>query len=149
MHEMLRQFALAQHAADTAATITIKSRYCHYYLTLLQDQTPQLLSTNQHLALTALQVDFDHVCAAWLYALEQQDFVLLAQSVEALFYFCTIRGSIFEGITLVAQVAAALQEVVAGQRDPQSQEEFSRVREYLGAIYAHLPDIQSARPLLR
>jgi tetratricopeptide (TPR) repeat protein len=155
MHEMLRQFAEAQVAQRPPERATQRAstlqRHSRYYLHWLQQQTPQLLNAEQHLAMALILADFDNIRAAWQWAVEQQDFEMVALALEGLLHFCYIRGRTHDGVTLLQQAADGLQ----GQDGPIGADSpakpvhlLGKILARMGALYADLPDPVHAMPIL-
>jgi DNA-binding SARP family transcriptional activator/predicted ATPase len=112
LHELLRQFAAEQLAADDADRNETQRQaqleHSRYYLTLLAEQEGPLQGQQQRSAVDSIRADFENISVAWRWAVHQREFALLAPAVHALFLYCEVRGSYREGITLFAQATVEL-----------------------------------------
>jgi len=112
--ETVRQFALELATGDEQAQRQVQWQHSHYYLGLLGEQQERLQCQTQRVALDLLRRDFANISAAWQWAVAQQEFVLLAPAVHALFLFCDVLGNYRIGIPLFAQAVAELAAALAG-----------------------------------
>ena len=68
IHELLRQFAAEQLAAQPAEAAATAQRHGHYYLAYLAARTERLVNSEQRQALNEVGEELENVRAAWLWA---------------------------------------------------------------------------------
>ncbi|HRW08894.1 MAG TPA: BTAD domain-containing putative transcriptional regulator [Caldilineaceae bacterium] len=87
IHELLGQYA-AEKLADSGQMATIRAAHAAYFAQLMQQQERGLKGREQRQAKAAIAADFENVRQGWLWAVERRDAAILAQSGEALYWFC-------------------------------------------------------------
>jgi predicted ATPase/class 3 adenylate cyclase/Tfp pilus assembly protein PilF len=90
-HELLRQFAAEQLAADPAEQQAALDRLAGYFTGLLAEYTPRLQSQGQRAAFEELEADFDNIRLAWSWAAEHCQVDRLEQALLGLFLYCDVR----------------------------------------------------------
>lgn len=107
LHEAVRQFAAAHLAASSELGL-IRDRHCDYYLFMLGEQEQRLKSAAQWETIRQLTREFDNVREAWSWAVEQQKFGLIRQTLRSLGWMCDIVGWMQDGIDQLEPVVQAL-----------------------------------------
>jgi predicted ATPase/DNA-binding CsgD family transcriptional regulator len=98
IHELLRQYAAEQLAADTAALAATRQRHATYFAGFLAQHESRLKGAGQHEALQAIDAELDNVRAAWRKAAGQQDRALVEQALGSLFLYYQMRSRPQEGL---------------------------------------------------
>lgn len=117
MHEMVRQFAAANHAKRPDDLAIIQARHAAFYAKWVEQQGRELQSPRQKEALHALTADIDNVRAAWRYACEHGKMVLLRQMAIPLDWFYELRGWHAEASAMFAQAHQQFAHAIT-QGDP-------------------------------
>lgn len=104
-HELIRQYAAARLHANPQEAAETQARHSHYYLTLLQEQTPQLTSRQQKETFVALSAEMDNLRAAWKTAVAQQQLDLLRRSAWPVYYFYELHNFFQEAEALFSSAA--------------------------------------------
>lgn len=91
VHELLRQYADQQLRLNPAVYHTGRSKHAQYYLSLLSEQGELMKGPKQKEALDLVEAEIDNIRFAWFWAVEQQDWEGLAQSLEGLFVYTETR----------------------------------------------------------
>lgn len=96
VHELLRQYAeeKLKHSAAQDAAYDAHSRY---YLSWLAQLAPQLKGFGQLDALNLIDVDFENVRAAWIWAVGQRDAATVEAACEGLYLYLTFRNRLMDG----------------------------------------------------
>jgi predicted ATPase/transcriptional regulator with XRE-family HTH domain len=105
LHELIRQYAAAQLAADPAAQAAARERHSRYYLTLLQQREPDLVGAQQQQTFVALKPEIDNIRAAWHAAIAAQALDLLGGAAWPFYYFYELHQYFQEGETLFGRAA--------------------------------------------
>ncbi|MEZ4682369.1 MAG: BTAD domain-containing putative transcriptional regulator [Caldilineaceae bacterium] len=108
IHELLRQFAAEQLAAQPAEAAATAQRHGRYYLAYLAERTERLVSSEQRQALNEVGEELENVRAAWLWACEQRDVAALTQATDSLYQFYWVRRRGLEGQAVFARTLAGL-----------------------------------------
>lgn len=101
LHELVRQYALKQLQAIPGRYHETVCRHSVYYLNLLENSLPHLLSRRQQETLRALTVESDNIRAAWEWMLEQGEFAALGRAALSLLFYCEFSNLNFEGERLL------------------------------------------------
>ena len=83
IQQLLQQYGQTRlgAASETEATRTAHS---HYFMTFMNQRTPDLKGGRQIEAFDEIEVDFDNIRAGWLWAVAQADYDALGQAIEAI-----------------------------------------------------------------
>jgi predicted ATPase/DNA-binding SARP family transcriptional activator len=92
VHELLRQYAGAKLAEDPEGAAETYHRHSDYYCCWLQDMEPALKGAQQERALAALEMEADNVQLAWSQAVQQEQWALLQDTMDALGYSLELLG---------------------------------------------------------
>lgn len=95
MLEILRQYALRKQS--TAESAALQAQHMRHYLGLLMEHGEALRGGPQQLALTLIAREIENIRFAWDHAVEQRQFVLLAEASNALGLFYYMRSWFAEG----------------------------------------------------
>jgi predicted ATPase/class 3 adenylate cyclase/tetratricopeptide (TPR) repeat protein len=116
IHELLRQYAAEQLAADPDQVQAARDRHAAYYLTALAARERDLTGARQIEALSEIERDSENVRAAWEWAVMHRQESLLAPAAGCLSMFYEWQGRIEEGevaFRLAADSAHATAESIA------------------------------------
>jgi DNA-binding SARP family transcriptional activator/predicted ATPase len=97
MHELLRQFAAEKLAEAPTHQAEAQRRHAAFYLQRLAQQEQPLLGPKQQSALETISADIDNVLVAWERAANQQEFMLIAQALQAFYLYFHIRSRYVDG----------------------------------------------------
>ena len=111
MHELLRQFAAEQLAADPAEQSAMRGRHAAYFLAYLTQREPLLMGKEQSHALAEISAEIANILAGWQQAVAHLDLAALEPAVDALYRYYWIHGRAQEGAELLAQAAARLSAI--------------------------------------
>lgn len=103
MHELLRQYAQQQWAANADEEGTIRTRHSAYYLRFLSPRASLLIGRARRVALEEIAQEIENVRAAWQWAAQQGDLIALHEAVEPLYHFYQIQSRYQEGKDLFVQ----------------------------------------------
>ena len=102
IHELLRQFAAEQLARDPRREAQVRQRHAAYYLgriaALRVNSGAKNPGGHHQATLAAIESKLENVRVAWIWAVEQQLFGLLAEGMEGLCDFYQRRGRVEEGL---------------------------------------------------
>lgn len=105
IHELLRQYAEEKLQASGAAAATHQA-HATYYTHLMAQAESRIKGQGQLEALNQIELDFENIRAAWQWAVDHADFEAINQSLEALYWFCTMRAQVPTGEQLFRQARA-------------------------------------------
>jgi predicted ATPase/transcriptional regulator with XRE-family HTH domain len=114
IHEMIRQFALEQ-LRQSGREAEARRQHATYYLQLLVDEEGHLTGAGQQDALEKLDIERENLRMAWLWSVEQQDWMLLDQGVDGIYNLYHIRSLYHEGADLFS---LALQNLTFDSSQP-------------------------------
>jgi ATP/maltotriose-dependent transcriptional regulator MalT len=140
---MLRQYA-AERLDEKQETASLAQRHAAYYLSLLEQRTPDLRGPKQQEALALITADIDEFRAAWRWAVVQRDHAAIAKAVDSLFHFYDMRSWFAEGATMFG----AAREALSSYSTPGSAVVFGNVMAREGWFRFHLGDSAEARERL-
>lgn len=114
MHTLMHQFAAEKLAAthDPAAVRALREQFSVYYLSYTTAQEAILAGADARPGLQAISCEMGNIRQAWLWAAEQAQVAILAQSRPALVNYCLIGGHAREGNRLLQAAVAGLEQVV-------------------------------------
>lgn len=107
IHELLRQYAEEQLKISGAADSTHQV-HTTYYTDLMAQGESRIKGQGQLEALNQIELDFENTRAAWQWAVEHADFEAINQSLESLYWFCTMRARVPTGEQLFQQAREQL-----------------------------------------
>ncbi|MCI0647257.1 MAG: tetratricopeptide repeat protein [Chloroflexi bacterium] len=108
LHELLRQYAAEQLAADPALKEATEVRYATYYGAFLAEREQRLLETDQERALHEIDPEMDNIRLAWRAAVERQKLDVLERGLWTLGFYYVLRGWTAEGQEVMESTLAAL-----------------------------------------
>ncbi|MEZ4737654.1 MAG: BTAD domain-containing putative transcriptional regulator [Caldilineaceae bacterium] len=111
LHELVRQYAAAQLAKFPAYKQRIAAAHAVYYIDLSHSLEGALLVHFD--AQQKLQQEFENICAAWRWSVEQGDLALLAKGLESLYSFYRLAGRYREAIQSFASALTVVRHAVA------------------------------------
>src|SRR5258708_29158756 len=109
IHELLRQYGAEQLVGLDPSSET-QGRHCGYYSGLMQRCQAAIKSAGQSEALQQIESDFENIHAAWNWAAQQADTVLLNAMLESLFQFGLIRSRYRETADIFQRTLEQLNE---------------------------------------
>lgn len=86
VHELLRQYA-AEHLAQFEETAAAQATHGGYFLRQLAVRTQQLKGDEQLAALNTTAADFQDMLMAWGWAVEQNQYALVAAALDGFFWY--------------------------------------------------------------
>jgi len=130
LHEVLRQYAMAQLERAPAQEQRTRRAHSHYYLALVAETETLINGHDAAQGVAVLQHAVDDIRAAWQWATATDDLPLLQQSIPTLLRFFVLTGQAEEGSLFadgaLRQVAAPLQAAADGQRRGKQGDEHAR-----------------------
>lgn len=109
MHGLLRQYALAKLAQETAVYTQTRADHCHYFAEFMQQQAAHLRGGEQIATLGSIGDEIDNLRAGWRYAVKNADEASIAAYLDGLFLFYDIRSWVREGEEVFGTAIVALQ----------------------------------------
>jgi predicted ATPase/transcriptional regulator with XRE-family HTH domain len=109
MHELVRQYAATQLAANPAEHSAARDRHSGYFLTLLQRRERDMKGSLQKAVLAELVVEADNLRPAWDWAVEQGKAAEVRGALRSLSWFYEIRGWLQEGEAVFRRAAGAFE----------------------------------------
>lgn len=110
LHELIRQFAMAQLQTDPAAVAQAQQWHRDYFITFLEERTAGVKGGKQKETLVEIKADIDNVRLAWRRAVAGRDAKAIERSAECLFVFYLYSSGHYEGQAAFQQAAAAFIE---------------------------------------
>ncbi|MBI5033936.1 MAG: tetratricopeptide repeat protein [Chloroflexi bacterium] len=108
LHEVIRQYAQAHLADDSARETTIRNRHSEYYLEKLCCREKDLKSAALRETLRELTDEIDNLRVAWGWAIEHEKFAALGDAVMGLGRLFELGGWLTEGIQQIEPLVQAL-----------------------------------------
>lgn len=108
LHDVIRQYAREQLAANPVAHADAAHRHGEFYLRWLADQDSRLRSAAQKQTLADIAQEFPNIRSAWQWAGGQGQPALLQRAAFALFYFLELRNRLQEAESLFRSAGDAL-----------------------------------------
>lgn len=145
LHEVIRQYALLYLREDQARCSAVRDRHSEHYLDLVAACERALKSGEQQDALQTLAHDADNIRAAWLHAIERENFALLGAAVRSLGWMFEVAGLLHEGIETLEPLARSLR---ARPDTPDSRRILGRTLTQQGVLYFRSGTFDQALRLL-
>ncbi|MCL5998447.1 MAG: tetratricopeptide repeat protein [Chloroflexi bacterium] len=117
LHELLRQYAAEQLNLAGQADAT-HAAHCAYYGDFLCERERDLKGRRQLEALDEIDVEFDNVRAAWLWAVEHKRAETIQCAIHSLRMFCEWRSRFQEGEYLFRQAQEAFAPAGTSRPEP-------------------------------
>lgn len=114
MQELVRQYAASHLQEHAEEEHTARTRHAAYYVSLLQQHEPVLLSHRQMEAVAELGADIDNLRAAWDTCINFQQLDLMRPALSSLWRFYDVRNYCQEGIMLFSRAAQMVEQLLAG-----------------------------------
>ncbi len=133
LHELIRQYAAARLEENVMEKQATRERHSQYYLTLLEEQEPDLRSKRQKEMLTKLTADIDNLRIAWDFAISGEVVDLLRCASGPLYYFYELLQYFQEAETAYKRAADMLRARLAtleGQKDPELEGALGEILNY-------------------
>lgn len=145
MHELLRQYALAQLAHDPEAEQATRERHLAFYVSFLAAQGQAIFKGEQHAAMRAVEPEMENIYTAWEWAIDHaraNDVMIMA---TPLIDFFQMRSRYVEGAQMLAQAVAAFAAKPPTQAIGAS---LAFLRTGLGSLLIRLGQIVQSQTLL-
>lgn len=113
MHELVRQYAADQLAANPSEAQAAHEQHCAYYANWLASRKPMLQGLQQHEAVAEITTEIDNVRAAWQYAVDHRsiDALWLMTQGSVLTWFYELRSWYQECEALTRRAVEVLRAV--------------------------------------
>lgn len=108
MHELLRQFAAEQLAADPQAAVQVHTRHAAYYMEWAAGKAADFDGGGRQAALRAIEQELGNLQAAWDWAVVQGDLALLGKAIPNVGAYYLQRSRHAEGYTACKRAVARL-----------------------------------------
>ena len=115
LHEVIRQYAFS-HLSENPRNLEPHTRHSEYYLGLVRDNEKYLKNRAQQDTIRRLTGEIDNIRAAWIWAIDHNDFEQLRQAGRGFGWYFEITGLYREGIE---QLELLVQALEAGPLDDQ------------------------------
>ncbi|MCE7985521.1 MAG: hypothetical protein DYG89_30470 [Caldilinea sp. CFX5] len=115
LHDLVRQYAMAQLQMNAAALAQTQQRYAEYFAALLEQQLPGLFQTTA--ARRFLQVDLHNIRHAWQWLVAERQVALLDKTLLPLTLFHLYNGSFQEMATLCEAALGTLRPALGQTGD--------------------------------
>lgn len=145
MHELLRQIATERLAADPQLEEKTRTAHANYYGEFLAKRTAWMSGAQVTMALDSIEQSFENIRIAWRRLLETASWQRLDLALDALYYFCTIRGRRSEAVHLLE----VLEQTLMRTYDNRTERLLTRVQSRLGACYLGLGNQNLAQMLIQ
>jgi predicted ATPase/DNA-binding SARP family transcriptional activator len=109
LHELLRQYGLAELERDPEEQMAATSRHSAYYLRLLAQHGLEIYGPKIHEALAILDADAVNVRAAVCWGIEQRNLPALEEALFGLFTYFSLRGVFTEVPDLLGHMQQMLE----------------------------------------
>lgn len=108
MHELVRQYAADQLAADPAAFAIVRDRHCTYYTDWLATRASAMTGAQQHTGLADIATELDNLRTAWHYGVDQRQVRPLERIADdGLLWFYEVRSWYQEAESMCRRATAA------------------------------------------
>jgi len=126
LHEVIRQYALS-HLNNHPCNPETYQSHCEYYLKYLAERERSLKCASQQEAIRQLTDEIDNIRAAWMWAIDHQNFAFLERAGRAFGWYFEITGLYRDGIEQLDLLVQALK--TGSPEDP--------CHKVLGLAYIH------------
>ncbi len=145
MHELLRQYAAEKLGPEAAA---VSAGHANYFADFTERLHKLLNGDQQKQALATMSREFGNVMAAWQWALDQGDDLLLGRFTDGLWAYLDDRGLYRDGLALFERaLAAAPEEGQAQAVDTEGSRVWTYLRLAAGFFHQRLGQYPQARQL--
>lgn len=110
IHELLRQYVEEKLLAPDLV-ISLPDAHCAYYLTLLYELEADIKGHRQIDGLNEIEADIENIRIAWTHAIQNRYFDLIAESMECLLQYYTVRTRWLERSSQTTQALNGLAPV--------------------------------------
>jgi tetratricopeptide (TPR) repeat protein len=145
IHELLRQFAAEQLAAEPQVEQTVRRQHATYYLPWLAAQDADLVGPRSTTAIQAIETELGNINEAWRWAGEAGAVALLDAALVSLHHFYSLKGRAPEGVALFTQAATRLGEP---PHDEARTLTLARLLTFQSALLIEMADFEQAHLLL-
>jgi predicted ATPase/DNA-binding SARP family transcriptional activator len=96
MHAAVQQFGAEALAANPHVAERAHHDHSRYFLSIIAAEAVTLDTRDAHTAADAIQLEWDNISRAWLWAAQSGAYELLERALDGLVRFCTLRGLLQE-----------------------------------------------------
>jgi tetratricopeptide (TPR) repeat protein len=143
-HELLRQFAAQQLAAFPNEERATHKRHSVYYLQWINERGPIMLRPSGREALGEVTAELQNVRQAWQWAAAQRDFAAIDRSYSHFWHCYWMTGRAQEGLALITQVLAQLEDAARDADTPLARRVLQRLTYQRGNQHYFLGDFPAA-----
>ena len=108
LHEVIRQYTKARLNENSSALNETCDHHSEYFLLYIREREKSLKSGAQQDAMRELTREMDNLRAAWSWAIERNQFLLLGSAVRGLGWMFEVSGLLREGIEQLEQLIKTL-----------------------------------------
>ena len=112
MHELVRQFAAEQLAANRDERAAVEKRHADYYLRFVAEREHQLTRSQPRAAASEIRGELDNVRQGWAWASAQVNLAALERTAYSLGQFYMLSGLLKEGSQVLGAVVAAITDAL-------------------------------------
>lgn len=87
IHELLRHYA-EEKLNESGERQAVHDAHCHFYMNFIERRDADIKGRRQLEAYNEIDIEFDNVFAAWVWACEQRYYDLVGQTMEVLELYC-------------------------------------------------------------
>jgi DNA-binding SARP family transcriptional activator/predicted ATPase len=150
MHEIMRQYALAQLAANPAGLELGWRDYGAYFADFLAERDEQLQDGRQQAAVYAINAELDNIHAFWRQAASRGWYTQLDRALPALYLFYEITGYFHEGLRQFELAARAwLSGPAPADLSPEVRQTIGRLQIRQGLLLLYLRRLDQAEESLQ
>lgn len=143
-HDLLRRYA-AEKLDRASALQMAQARHAEFYAKFLKQRQTSLESEKLVETLIEVTAELENVRAAWRWAVAQNRFDLIGQSLESMWIFYEIKGWFYEGEEIFRQAADALVRGHSGSPNNLQQRLLAQLLIRQGWFGMRLARLQQAR----
>ena len=100
MHELIRQFAEEKLLEDPGFEAETRRNHARYFLKYIASQLEPMRSSQQGEVCRQMQADFSNLRNAWHWAVVEEKYERIADTLRCLSFFCDLRGHYHDGLDM-------------------------------------------------
>ena len=117
IHELLRQYA-EERLHQSGQYHQTRHEHTHYYLIYLAEQAVHLKGAGQLSTVKRIEDEFENIREGWDDAINNREYGLLGQAVEAMYLFCFLQSRLEDGRALFERARRGLSPVPGHEPHP-------------------------------
>ena len=118
MHPLLRQYAEERLSQDAGEIQRAYDAHAAYYMKLLKQRELDLFSMRQRETVEELEADIDNIRAAWQWAVDEANIIILQNGAYSYYALCDMQGRYLESSDALEKAIARLESIdVSEERD--------------------------------